>query len=65
MRDAGERHQEKTLKLRAAQRLLAWGFSPALIADNLHCSLSSVYRIRRTLQPEDVTPGASHRGQMG
>lgn len=32
---------------RAAERLLAWGFSPRSIADQLDCSVSWVYTVRR------------------
>ena len=32
---------------RAADRLLAWGFAPSAIAQQLGCSLSWVYVIRR------------------
>lgn len=31
----------------AAERLLAWGFSPRSIAEQLNCSLSWVYAVRR------------------
>lgn len=32
---------------RAAERLLAWGFTPASIARQLHCSVGWVHSVRR------------------
>jgi hypothetical protein len=39
--------RDRTDLRRAADRLLAWGFAPSAIAQQLGCSLSWVYAVRR------------------
>lgn len=39
--------KERAVARRATERLLAWGFSPRSIADQLDCSVSWVYAVRR------------------
>lgn len=39
--------QDRVVLRRAAERLLAWGFSPREIAGQLGCSASWVYGLRR------------------
>jgi hypothetical protein len=44
--------QERLVLRRATERLLAWGFPPRLIAEQLGCSQSWVYSVRRAREVE-------------
>lgn len=53
-----EDSEQRVARRRAAERLLAWGFTPKSIAQQLHCSQSWVYALRR--ESGSALPGELH-----
>ena len=47
MKESIHQERDRAELRRAAERLLAWGFPPRSIAQQLHCSVSWVYTVRR------------------